>query len=569
MATFHLPLVWLAFAVALMAAAKRVELDWDITYVHVNRDGYNQRRAIGVNGQLPIPPVYVDHGDTLLIHVHNSLDNATTLHAHGMFHNGTTYEDGAGGVTECGIPPGGRHTYTIRTNQVGTFWIHGHNLHQNMDGLCTPFIIREPESYKRDYDEELLISLEDWHPTESIQRLEELSQFRSQGLSDVIYPYGLINGYNGNDTEPIKFASGKRYRFRLVSMSTIEWWKFSIPGHKLEVIEIEGEYTKPCKVDGLDMGPGQRISVIVTAQDTDAYNFYYNATMYNSILPTTPGENPRYYKGLIEYRKDAPVWKEASRPGDRDLVWADDIDTQNLDGEPALLVDRQMEFTVQELVTTEGANLRALNEYAYDTPLVPSLFTAMSEGELAGNRAIYGPQAEAHILKHMEVVEVRINNPMDPVHVFHLHGHNFQIIEHGPVDPATVLLAPDSKFLNSSLPPVLVRRNLDAPIRRDTMIVPGFTYFIIRFRADNPGVWLFHCHMDIHFGNGLAVTFIEAPDVLQRQQQIPKKMQEMCLAQGRKSSGNAAGNPGFDFTGLPPVPEIGENQYLVKFPVNN
>ncbi|KAJ2159999.1 ferroxidase fet3 [Coemansia sp. RSA 552] len=568
MATFHLPLVWLALVVALVAAAKHVELNWDITYVDDRRIMSTHRRSIGVNGQQPIPPVYVDHGDTLLLHVHNSLDNATTLHAHGMFHNGTAYEDGAGGVTECGIPPGQSHTYTIKATQVGTFWIHGHNLHQNIDGLRTPFIIREPESYKREYDEEVLISLEDWYPLDSVQRLQELKQSRLQTPPAVTYPYGLINGYNGNDTATIKFVPGKRYRFRVVSMSMIEWWRFSIPGHKLEVIEVEGGYTKPHKVDELDMGPGQRISVIVTAQDTDAYNFYYNATLYNTVFPPVPGENPRYYKGLIEYRKDAPVW-EAPKRSNSKPVWAEDVDMQNVDGEPALPVDRRVELTVQELVTTEGANLRALNEYAYDIPPVPSLFTAMTEGELAGNRAIYGPQAEAHILKHMEVVEVRINNPTEPMHVFHLHGHNFQVIEHGPVDPATVLLAPDSKFLNSSLPSVLVRRNLDTPIRRDTAILPGFSYSTIRFRADNPGVWLFHCHMDIHYGNGLAVTFIEAPDVLQRQQQIPKKMQEMCLAQGRKASGNAAGNPGFDFTGLPPVPELGKNEYLVKYLVDN
>ncbi|KAJ2157065.1 ferroxidase fet3 [Coemansia sp. RSA 552] len=562
--------IWLTILVlfaAVLLAAERVELNWDIAYVDGNRDGYNQRRAIGVNGRLPIPPVVVDYGDTLLINVHNSLDVPTTLHAHGMFHNGTAYEDGAGGVTECGIPPGGRHTYTIRANQVGTFWIHGHNLHQNMDGLRTPFIIRDPESYTREYDEEVLISLEDWYPTESAQKVKELTEPGAQSPSSATFPFGLINGYNGNNTQPVQFVPGKRYRFRVVSMSVTEWWRFSIPGHKLEVIEADGGYSKPYEVDGLDIGPGQRYSAIVTAKDSDEFNFFYNATLYADFIPTIPGVNPRYYKGLIEYQKGAPVKEAPPRQTDQDLMWADDIHMQSLDDEPALPVDRQFEFTAQQYVTTKGANLRSLNVYAYDTPLVPSLFTAMSEGELAGNRAIYGPQAEAQVLEHMEVVEIKLNNPTELVHSFHLHGHNFQVIEYGPVDRPTVLLLPGSQYLNKPLPTIPVRRYQGSPIRRDTLVIPAFSYIKIRFRADNPGVWLFHCHMDTHFASGLAVTFIEAPYELQRQQRVPDGMQDMCRALGRKASGNAAGNVGFDFTGLPEVPEPAVNQTAAGVPL--
>ncbi|KAJ2159997.1 ferroxidase fet3 [Coemansia sp. RSA 552] len=566
MATFHLPLVLLALVVALMAAAKRVELDWDITYVDGMRDGYNQRRSIGVNGQQPIPPVYVDHGDTLLLHVHNSLDAPTSLHAHGLFHNGTAYEDGTGGVTECGIPPGGRHTYTIRANQVGTFWIHGHNLHQNSDGLRTPFIIRERDTHKWGYDEDVVISLEDWYPTESSKKLEELKQPGTQTPASATFPYGLINGINGNETKPIKFTPGKRYRFRIVAMSTTEWWKFSIPGHKLEVIEADGGYSKPYEVDGLDLGPGQRYSTIVTARSTDEFNFYYNATLYADFIPTIPGLNPRYYKGLIEYRKGAPVW-EAPKRSDSELVWADDIHMQDVDDEPALSVDRQFEFTTKDYVSEEGAGLRSLNAFAYDTPLVPSLFTAMTEGKVAGNRDIYGPQAEAQVLEHLEVVEIKLNNPTELVHSFHLHGHNFQVVEYGPANPATVILLPGSQYVSKPLPTIPVRQSRRAPVRRDTLVTPAFSYIKIRFRADNPGVWLFHCHMDTHFANGLAMTFIEAPYELQQTQKIPKDLQDMCLTQGRGISGNAAGNEGFDFTGLPEVPVPAANQTAAGVPI--
>ncbi|KAJ2160000.1 ferroxidase fet3 [Coemansia sp. RSA 552] len=559
----------LLLVAAVLATAARVELNWNITYVEGTRDGYVQRRAIGVNGKVPIPPVVVTYGDTLILNVYNSLDNATSLHAHGLFQNGTVFEDGTGGVTECGIPPGQSHTYTIRANQVGSYWIHGHNLHQNMDGLCTPFIIREQHPHAHNYNEEVLISLEDWFPTESIKKIESLIKPGSQtSTSPKYHAFGLINGYNGNDTTPIKFTPGKRYRFRIVSMATEESWKFSIPGHKLEVIEVDGTYTQSHFVDGLVLEPGQRISVIVTARDSDAYNFFYNATLYANFIPPVPGENPRYYKGLIEYRKNAPLWEEARR-SDSKLVWADDVDIQNWDGEPALPVDRQIELKVQHYITMEGANLRTLNVHAYETPLVPSLFTAVTTDRLAGNRAIYGPQAEAFILNHLEVIEIILVNPTESAHVFHLHGHNFQVVERGPANRDELTMIPNGMYANKTVPVIPVRRNRGAPIRRDTVSVPEFSYVKLRFRADNPGVWLFHCHMDTHHMLGMAVTFVEAPHVLQQQQPlIPKELQEMCLAQGRNISGNAAGNAGFDFTGLPQVPALAANQTLAKVPVN-
>ena len=35
---------------------------------------------------------------------------------------------------------------------------------------------------------------------------------------------------------------------------------------------------------------------------------------------------------------------------------------------------------------------------------------------------------------------------------------------------------------------------------------------MVRFKADNPGVWPFHCHITWHFVMGMQVIFIESPD---------------------------------------------------------
>ncbi|KAJ2560164.1 hypothetical protein GGH12_005040, partial [Coemansia sp. RSA 1822] len=134
-------------------------------------------------------------------------------------------------------------------------------------------------------------------------------------------------------------------------------------------------------------------------------------------------------------------------------------------------------------------------------------------------------------------------NPELDDHTFHFHGHNAQVIETGP-------------FGNSSTDnrePVAHKVSSPWPMWRDTVQVHGFEFIRVRFRADNPGVWFMDCHLAWHEYNGVAVVFVEAPDVLQQQQSVPEEMIEMCKRQNIPTQGNGAGNPGFDMSELPPA----------------
>ncbi|KAJ2348359.1 ferroxidase fet3 [Coemansia sp. RSA 2673] len=527
----------------LLGQAARVVHDWDIGYLNVNRDGYTTRRAIGVNGQLPFPPVYATKGDVLVINVHNSLDVPTSIHAHGLFEKGTSYMDGAGLITQCGIPPGDNFTYEINADQAGTFWIHGHYNHQNVDGLRTPLVIYDTEPAVLDYDEDMLISLEEWYVNEFKVRMEEVLNPLVPFPPPPSFPYGLINGINGNETTPITFVPGKKYRLRVINMSSTEWFKFSLPGHQLQIIEADGIDSVPHSVDGLDLGPGQRYSAVVTARDTDMYNYQYNATLYANFVPFIPGMNPRYYQGLIEYKAGAPV-KTFAQTDDRLFVWSDDVVLKALDREPVLAVDRTFEWTISSKKYSNNITLAILDDIPFQPPLVPPLFSAFTMGDLALNSTVYGLQTRAHVLRLGEVIEIIVHNPTILDHAMHLHGHAFQVIEYGP---SGIPADPEA-------PPIPVRTFSEWPMRRDTFVVPAFYYAKVRFCADNPGVWMFHCHMDVHFAMGLAVLFVEAPDVLQREQAIPQALIDMCQRQGIVTSGNGAGNLGFNLTGLPPVP---------------
>lgn len=52
------------------------------------------------NQNYRIPAINVTRGDTLIMNVHNSLNEPTSLHAHGQFQNGSNYMDGPVGVTQ-------------------------------------------------------------------------------------------------------------------------------------------------------------------------------------------------------------------------------------------------------------------------------------------------------------------------------------------------------------------------------------------------------------------------------------------------------------------------------------
>ncbi|KAJ2788067.1 ferroxidase fet3 [Coemansia linderi] len=519
-----------------LTSAARVLVDWDIGYVNLDRDGHSPRRAIGVNGALPIPPVFATKGDTLVIKVRNSLDVSTSIHAHGLFQNGTSYMDGPAMVTQCGIPPGHSFTYEYEADHAGTFWLHGHDHHQNSDGLRTPLIVRERREPHR-YDDEYLLSLEDWYQFEFADRLKDTLDPTKSFPPPPSFPYALFNGYPTTPT--LKFKPGKTYRIRIVNMSTTEWFQFNLPGHQMRVIEADGEHSRPSAVDGLDMGPGERYSVLVTAHPTDSHNYHYNATLYAGFVPKIEDKNPRYYQGLIEYREGAPTMP-TTEP--RNFKWVNDVELCALSGNPPLPVDRQIELTIGGSLFTTGQILDVINNITYAQPKIPTLHSALSlSSPLHMNESLYGPQTHAIVLRHLESVELTVNSPNNLPHPMHLHGHAFQIIEYG-------------SLANRSEPVRRFSPECNAPMQRDTIVVPVNSYVKLRFRADNPGVWLFHCHMDIHFGMGMALTFVEAPDVLRQRQQVPDSMLELCRAQGVRTEGNGAGNAGFDLTGLPAPP---------------
>lgn len=146
------------------------------------------------------------------------------------------------------------------------------------------------------------------------------------------------------------------------------------------------------------------------------------------------------------------------------------------------------------------------------------------------NRATNCPEGYCHCT-HMvnvaagAVVQVVLSN-LDQeevgsiAHPIHLHGHSFQVMHVGypTYNSTTGYHLADNKDLecvNRRCSQVRWRTklewNLTRPrVKKDTITIPAGGYVVVRFVADNPGVWFLHCHIVSHHLEGMALILNEA-----------------------------------------------------------
>lgn len=107
---------------------------------------------------------------------------------------------------------------------------------------------------------------------------------------------------------------------------------------------------------------------------------------------------------------------------------------------------------------------------------MPTLYTALSAGELATNPTVYGSFTHSFVLEKGDIVQIVVNNLDTGRHPFHLHGHHFQAVYRSEEDAGTF---EDSGVTEADF--------AATPMRRDTLVLFPTGYIVLRFRADNPG----------------------------------------------------------------------------------
>lgn len=100
-------------------------------------------------------------------------------------------------------------------------------------------------------------------------------------------------------------------------------------------------------------------------------------------------------------------------------------------------------------------------------------------------------------------VDIVLNNMDDRGHPFHLHGNSFYVLATHKATPSSYDAY--NPFENP-IPAGGPLNTLD-PVMKDTVFVPRMGYVVLRFRADNEGLWFFHCHILMHQKVGMAMAF--------------------------------------------------------------
>ena len=528
-------LYFLSFSLlALLGSAATLEYYWNVTEFTNDPDGYS-RKVLGING-IPGYSTIIEgyYGDTVIVYVANHLTDPTALHWHGMLQDGTTNMDGPVGVNQCEIPPGGSFTYTFVLNPIGTHWWHSHYKDQYLDGLRGLLIVHDPKDPNlSSYDYDYTVFLEDWYHNQATSIASSFQQAHTTILPT--WSSGLINGrgqYSCTtaeiadtaiacttvDSSVLKFTAEKRYRLRIINGSGFASFNFTIAKHAMSVIESDGTYLNASGlITNLFVNIGQRYSVIVLADQVPA-NYTISGNMNTNTDGTSSSTSKNQYSttedslvtAIVQYDNTGAIGSgtvHTTAYYDESMV-IPEVSSVPLQSTKNVTFAFEFEVNttdhnVYSMITLNGAS----TAYSYASPTIPTLLDVYYNEK---NASTLPPTSLATDINSGDIVDLYVLNSDRGEHPFHLHGHFFWVIGSGT--------APSASKIPSSY-------NLSNPPRRDTASVPGCTtdtnrvclnvgYLVLRFVADNPGVWFFHCHIDWHLMLGLAMTFVESASTL-------------------------------------------------------
>jgi CopA family copper-resistance protein len=279
---------------------RTVRYDLFIADTVVNFSG-KSKRAIAVNGQIPMPTLTFTEGDTAEIYVYNNLKEETSLHWHGLFLPNRF--DGVPNLTQMPIKPGATYLYKFPIVQHGTHWYHSHTELQEQIGMygafimnkraewdipTIPVVISEWTDMKPGEVHRSLHAATDWFAiqkgaTQSYSEAikgghfktkvaNEWKRMNAMDVSDVYYDKFLINGENQHQ-QP-HFKAGDKVRLRIANAGASDYFWLTWAGGKITVVASDGNDVEPVEVDRLIIAVSETYDVVVTIPaESTAFEF--------------------------------------------------------------------------------------------------------------------------------------------------------------------------------------------------------------------------------------------------------------------------------------------------------
>ncbi|KAL2316933.1 hypothetical protein Fmac_030809 [Flemingia macrophylla] len=537
--------IWVNYLFGLSLGAVRY-YKFDVEYIFHKPDCV-EHLVMAINGQFPGPTIRAQVGDTLHIALTNNLfTQGTVIHWHGIRQYGTPWADGTASISQCAITPGETFHYRFTVDRAGTYFYHGHYGMQRTAGLYGSLIVDLAEGQKEPfhYDGEFNLLLSDWWHKSSHEQEVGLSSIPFRWVNDpqslLINGRGQHNcsmaGHLINTTLPqCKFKGGeecepqilqvdpnKTYRIRISSTTSLVCLNFAIANHKMVVVEADGNYVEPFTTDDIYIHSGESYSVLITANQYSNKNYWisvgvtgrepttpqaltilnYKTTVSSdTIFPTSPPPNtPQFdgYNATKAFTHKIIALKGTPKPPqqyDRRLHL---LNTDNL-------VDGYERYAINNIslalpTTPYLAAIKYKIGGAFDQNPPPENFSAdydifnppVNHNSKTGN-GVYMFELN-HVVDVILQNSNELHGKVSEIHPWHLHGHDFWVLGHG-----------EGKFKEGDER----KFNLENPPLRNTALIFPYGWTALRFRADNPGVWAFHCHIEPHLHMGMAVVFAE------------------------------------------------------------
>lgn len=429
------------------------------------------------NDRVPGPLLRATAGDRIRARITNTLSDATSVHWHGLALRNDM--DGVPPVTQKPIAPGAEYEYEFIADTPGTYWLHPHVGPQLDRGLYAPLIIDDPNEPLA-YDQEWVIVLDDWLDGITATPDEVLTELRKGmgGMGNMGGMHGA--GGSGSSGGGAPTRSGNTLMGATSDLLGGDAGDVYYP-HYL----INGRPT--ADPETFTTKPGQRIRLrIINAAGDTAFRFAVGGhaltITHTDGYPVDPVEGESILIGMGE-RYDAiittadgafPVVAEAEGKAARAFAVLRTNSTS-----PAPTADRPMQVaapvTAYPLKATSAVTLP-------DRPVDRRLKLSLTGGMMSYDWGVDGrafdmdnPLAGALRVQEGERVQLTIRNMTMMWHPFHLHGHTY---EHEGLGP-----------------------------RKDTSIILPMRSLTVLFDADNPGLWMAHCHNIYHAESGMMTVF--------------------------------------------------------------
>jgi len=407
------------------------EIEWELSL-------RKKIRTTAYNGQIPGPLLRVTEGKPVTVETVNRSDREEIVHWHGQWI--PVDVDGSMEEGSPTIPAGSSRWIQFSPKPAGLHWYHTHAMaHRDLkrglySGQFGVLLVDSARGDPGQYDLEQFVVLHDWEPYYAAS---------DDGSMMVNYACGSINGKMLGHDAPIAVREGQRMLFHIVNASATEIHWLALPGHKFQVLTMDGApVATQAVVETLRLGPAERISALVTMNAPGVW-----------VL----GEARKEFRdagmgAVIEYsgREGKPVEPVATK-----LDW-----DYKVFGEPGASLPSP-DLTIPLVFTSRFKGHGALDQW---------MINGKSYPETAGIVLREG-------LRHRLVFD---NRSVDD-HPVHLHRHNFELVS--------------------------VKGAATSGVHKDVVVVEAGTKIEADLVASNPGDTLFHCHQQDHMDMGFMTLF--------------------------------------------------------------